>query len=243
MSGDRTEMDDGNVLAGEYALGVLTGEELRRARELEASDPSFRTAVERWTGRFASFLADADPVQPPQQLWTRIAGSIGPESAPGNVVALQRKLNFWRGSAIGMTGLAASLAIFLLSRPPAPVRAPAPTVQNPATPMVAVLGDEQETKVVASWDPDRRQLILAVAGKLSGDPAHSHELWVIPTGGKPVSLGTLSGADQSHVKLAEALAQLLRDGATIAISVEPRGGSPTGAPTGPVVASGPLKPA
>ena len=107
--------------------------------------------------------------------------------------------------------------------------------------MVAVLGDEKEAKVVASWDPDRKQLILAVAGKLSGNSAHSHELWVIPAGGKPVSLGTLSGSDQSHVRLANALADLLREGATIAISVEPRGGSPTGSPTGPVVASGPLK--
>jgi anti-sigma-K factor RskA len=43
-----------------------------------------------------------------------------------------------------------------------------------------------------------------------------------------------------HMRLADALAQLLRQGATIAISVEPPGGSPTGAPTGPVVASGPL---
>jgi anti-sigma-K factor RskA len=43
-----------------------------------------------------------------------------------------------------------------------------------------------------------------------------------------------------HMKLADALATLLQQGATIAISVEPMGGSPTGAPTGPVLVSGPL---
>jgi anti-sigma-K factor RskA len=42
------------------------------------------------------------------------------------------------------------------------------------------------------------------------------------------------------MELAQALAELMRNGATIAISVEPRGGSPTGAPTGPVIASGAL---
>lgn len=241
MSDKRTDIDDRNLLAGEYALGVLTGEDLLRARELEATDLSFRANVARWTGTFAHLLGEVAQVEPPPQLWARIAGSIGSTGARGNVVSLRRKLNFWRGSAVGMTGLAACLALFLLVRPPA--TSPAPTVQASAAPMVAVLGDEQEAKVVASWDPDRRQLILAVSGKLSGDPAHSHELWVIPAGGKPVSLGTLPGADQSHVTLAEAIAQLLREGATIAISVEPRGGSPTGAPTGPVVASGPLKPA
>jgi anti-sigma-K factor RskA len=43
-----------------------------------------------------------------------------------------------------------------------------------------------------------------------------------------------------HMRLAETLARLLENGATIAISVEPRGGSPTGIPTGPVIASGAL---
>jgi anti-sigma-K factor RskA len=95
-------------------------------------------------------------------------------------------------------------------------------------------------KVVASWDPASRRLVLAVAGDMPADPSHAHELWVIPEGGKPRSLGTMATGKQMHMRLAEALAQLLQQGATIAISVEPPGGSPTGAPTGPVVASGSL---
>ncbi|GAA4752021.1 anti-sigma factor [Sphingomonas daechungensis] len=239
MSDDRTDMDDRNILAGEYALGALTGDDLRRARDLDASDAEFRADVERWTGRFTRLYEEVSEVAPPRMLWSRITADVGHTGASGNVVALRRKVSIWRGSALGMTGIAAALALFLVFRPPVPV----PVRAVPAEPMVAVLGDAQEAKVVANWDPDRRQLITVVSGKLSGDPAHSHELWVIPAGGKPVSLGTLPGSDQSHVTLAEALAKLLQEGATIAISVEPRGGSPTGAPTGPVVASGPLKPA
>ena len=82
--------------------------------------------------------------------------------------------------------------------------------------------------------------MLAVAGDMPADPSHAHELWVIPEGGKPHSLGTMARGRQMHMRLADALAQLLQQGATIAISVEPPGGSPTGAPTGPVVASGAL---
>jgi anti-sigma-K factor RskA len=142
-----------------------------------------------------------------------------------------------------MSALAACLAIVLVTGLPSPRHPPVPVqVQQPAaTPLVAMLGDEdKQMKVVASWDPAARQLILAVPGAMPADPNHSHELWVIPADGKPRSLGTMAGGKQMHMRLADALAQLLQQGATIAISVEPPGGSPTGAPTGPVVASGAL---
>jgi anti-sigma-K factor RskA len=106
---------------------------------------------------------------------------------------------------------------------------------------VAVLGDsDKKMKVVASWDPASRQLVMAIVGEMAVDPRHSHELWVIPSDGKPRSIGTMSESKKAHMRLADTLARLLQQGATIAISVEPPGGSPTGAPTGPVVASGSL---
>ena len=64
---------------------------------------------------------------------------------------------------------------------------------------------------------------------------------MIPAGGKPRSLGTMAGGKRMHMSVEQALAQLLRAGATIAVSVEPAGGSPTGQPTGPVIASGTLQ--
>jgi anti-sigma-K factor RskA len=139
-----------------------------------------------------------------------------------------------------MTGLAAALALILVGQPRTLI-APPPQVQQASAPMVAMLGnDRQEMKVVASWDPAARQLVLAVAGDMPADPGHAHELWVIPTGGKPRSLGTMPGGKQMHMRLQDAIAELMRQGATIAISAEPPGGSPTGAPTGPVLVSGAL---
>ena len=100
-------------------------------------------------------------------------------------------------------GVAASLGFVLLQQPrsvPTPV-----VVQQPplSTPMVAMLGDGGKSmKVVASWDPTARQLVLAVAGEMPADPAHAHQLWVIPADGKPRSLGTMPASKQMHMRLA-----------------------------------------
>lgn len=242
MTDDRNMTDGPHDLAAEYALGVLTGEELRRARELERTDSRFRSEVSRWSGRLAPLLDEVQEVDPPADGWAAIERRIGAPAGNGNVIQLRRRVHQWRGIATAMSALAACLAIVLAAGLLRPAPAPVQVEQRPAAPpLVAMLGDrQQQMKVVASWDPAAQQLVLAVAGDMKADPRHAHELWVIPPGGKPRSLGTMGSGKQMHMKLADALAQLLRQGATIAISVEPPGGSPTGAPTGPVVASGAL---
>ena len=140
-----------------------------------------------------------------------------------------------------MTALAASLALVLVAAAATGARAGLRAIGARARRWSRCSAtSSKQMKVVASWDPAARQLVLAVAGDMPADPSHSHELWVIPAGGKPRSLGTMPAGRQMHMRLADALAQLLQQGATIAISVEPPGGSPTGAPTGPVVVSGAL---
>jgi anti-sigma-K factor RskA len=226
--------DDRRDLAAEYALGLLVGDELEAARALVADDPDFRAEVHGWTARLAPLLEEVQAADPPSRLWPAIASATG--GATDNIVALKRRVNVWRGISVGMTALAASLAIVLLQpAPQAPVR-------SPAAPMVAMVSDDGKTMtVVANWDPDDRQLVLAMAGDMPEDPGKAHELWVIPQGGTPRSLGTMADKPMSRMELAETLADLLSQGATIAISVEPPGGSPTGAPTGPVIASGTLE--
>lgn len=240
MSDTRDDFEDGNALAAEFALGVLEGSALDEARSRAASDPAFATEVARWRGRLAPLLEDVDEVRPPAESWERIDRLIGGTAAANdNAALLRRAVRVWRSATVVMAAIAASLAFVLLFQP-ARRAVEQPPAGQAATPMVAMLGSDDSTKVVASWDPAARQLILAVPGPMPGDQAHSHELWVIPAGGKPRSLGTMDRGKQMHMRLADALADLLQQGATIAISVEPRGGSPTGAPTGPVVASGTL---
>jgi anti-sigma-K factor RskA len=241
MTDDR-EYPEPASLAAEYALGLLAGDRLRDARALERSDSDFAAEVARWRGRFTPLHSETQEIAPPADLWSRIeAATLDHTSANDNVQVLRRRLRIWRSAAGGFAAVAACLALVLVFEPKTRV-APLSQLHAPtsATPLVALLGDKGAMKVVASWDPAARQLIIAVPGDLPSSPAHSNQLWVIPPDGKPRSLGTMQSDRQMHVRLADALARLLQQGATIAISVEPPGGSPTGAPTGPVVASGAL---
>ena len=223
-----TDRRSSQTLAAEQALGLAAG-----------GDSSAEAA--RWRGRFAPLFDEVEPVDPPADLWARIALRTGGAADTGNVVVLRRRVNLWRAATGGMTALAASLALVLLQQPnaPPPPIAAAP-VERAAAPMVAMLGEGKQMKVVASWDPKSQRLVLAVADDMPADPKHSHELWVIPAGGQPTSMGTMPDSKQMHMELADQLARLLQQGATIAITVEPQGGSPTGKPTGPIVAAGAL---
>ena len=246
MNDDSNLPEDANDLAAEYALGVLVGVDLHWARKLVQTDDRFRDEVARWSGRLAPLLDEIEPAAPPATVWQGIERRLGGGPDRENVVQLRRRADRWRGIATAMTALAACLALFIALRPlPPSLAVPIPASAQrsvPVQPLLAMLGNgESGTKVVATWDPAAQRLILAVTGPMPSDPRHAHELWVIPPGGRPRSLGTMGTSKQMHMQLADALAKLLQQGATIAISVEPPGGSPTGAPTGPVVASGSLK--
>lgn len=240
MTDDRTRPEDDAALAAEYALGLLEGEERARAGRLAGADSTFRAEVQRWLGRFGPMLDQVAPVAPPSELWTRIENATTAPAQSSNVHPLQRKLTMWRGVAAAMTALAASLALILLFRPATVVPVTKPPQLAPA-PMVARLSAGQQVALVASWDSQRRQLLIASAAGLHLQPSRSHELWVIPAGGKPRSLGVMPETAQAMMHLPLDAGKLMAVGATIAVSVEPRGGSPTGAPTGPVVASGTLE--
>jgi anti-sigma-K factor RskA len=241
MTDDRALPEELATLAAEYALGVLDAAESERARGLAASDPRFRQAVEQWLGRLGPMLDDVHPVAPPPTAWSGIEAATRPGREAGNVYVLRRRLTVWRGLTGAMTALAASLALFVMLRPPARLPVQPPVQAAPAAPMVARLSDEKQVALVASWDPQRGQLLLARAGGVRVERAHSHELWVIPAGGQPRSLGVMPEANQALMRLPAGASALMRAGATIAVSVEPLGGSPSGSPTGPVVASGALE--
>jgi anti-sigma-K factor RskA len=228
---DRPESVDRDTLAAEHALRLLSGEKHREAAALEAADSPFAARVARWRARFGPFFEEIESVQPPDRVWHRIEHATA-GTPVSNVIALRRSADRWRAATIGMTALAASLALVVVQQP---------RTAPPSAPLVAMLGDrERNMKVVASWDPAQRQLVLAVAGDIPPDPSHAHELWVIPAGGHPRSLGTMPAVKQMHMRVADPLARMLRQGAVIAISAEPPGGSPTDRPSGPMLLSGAL---
>lgn len=74
--------------------------------------------------------------------------------------------------------------------------------------------------------------MIVRAGQLPPRPAErDFELWALPTGGKPVSLGLLPAGGTAERNLSEDQLKALAHATQIAVTVEPAGGSPTGQPT------------
>ena len=233
-------------LAGEFALGLLDGEDRRAAQSQLARDPVFRVDVAQWRGMLAPLLDEVVEVAPPARLWPTIERQIAATAASGrsqgndNVVQLRKRLVVWRSVAAGAMALAASLALVVLTRPASV--APPPAVQAPvAAPLLAMLGDEENGGLmVAKWEPAARRMTIAAPQTIELESGRVQELRIIQANGTPRSLGVLANGDRSELEIVPAMSQQLQSGATLAVSVEPLGGSPTGLPTGPVIATGKL---
>lgn len=222
---------DRDWLAAERALGLLAGDALAEANRLEAGDRAFAGDVARWSMRFAPLLDEVAPAEPPARVFAAIERRLAPND---NVVGLRSRLRRWQVASGGLTALAASLGLALLLQP----RALPPVAPPPArAPMVAMV-EGGPNHLVATWNGDKMLMVVpamvAAAGK-----NHSHQLWMIPSDGKPRSMGVMP-IGPMHLTVEPATATMLAEGATLAVSLEPAGGSPTGLPTGPVIASGKL---
>lgn len=237
-----TEADDIDDLAAEYVLGTLDASERASVSARRAREPQLDAAIRAWEHRLAPLNDIVRPVAPPsgllEKITTRIAngGRAGIASPGGaDVIDLTRRMKRWRTSAIAASALAASLAIAIgVDR-----FAPKPPSRN----LVAVLQkDASSPAFLVSVDVDNRLMtVRPVAAK--HEAGKSYELWIIHDSlGKPKSLGTVDDpAPVTKPTLAGFKPDVIED-STYAITLEPEGGSPTGAPTGPVVFSGKMLP-
>ena len=240
MSGpdfNANDFDDAGALALDFALGALDRDARAAAERRLASDPAFRAEVEGYA-RLLSPLDDATaPVAPPPHVWEKIAMTIAPAPTQRTPAPLSPErqgwfasLNLWRGLAGASTALAIGAVAMLMLRP-------AP----PAQPLlVATLASSSGAALLtATYDAARGAVILTPAGK-EDVAGRTPELWVIEGDNPPRSLGLIDiSTPGSHAIPADRL-KGLKPGSTLAISLEPAGGSKTGAPTGPVVATGKL---
>lgn len=222
----------------DYALGGLDRAAMHDARLRLLRDPAFRAEVEQWQALLSPLTDTITPVPPPPGLWDRIAAESGPVAAPLSATAsvaerptLWSSLGLWRVWAVASTALA-GLALVMLLNPPKPAAAPRLLVATLASPTGSAL-------LTATYDAARGAVILTPADKSAAD-GRTPELWVIEGDNPPRSLGTIDiDTPENHAIPAERL-KGLKEGSTLAISLEPPGGSKTGAPTGPIVATGKL---
>lgn len=231
---DYSRPDLADRLAAEYVLGTLRGGARRRFEALLPAHPGLRQALQAWQQRLMP-LADAVPaVTPRPEVWQRVQGRLFAERPSANeTVALRwwQRLGLWQGA----TGLASAALVALLVLGPVPGDTPPPILVVLATNPGAGAG-AVPASFVASVGSDRQTLVLKPINLPPIDAARAFELWSVPAAGAPRSLGLVDRQGRIVVRVQD----LLRGTAAFAVSLEPATGSPTGAPTGPIVSLGRL---
>lgn len=246
---------DDPMIAAEWALGLLEGEELLAARGKAATDPDFAWRKDWWDNWFAP-MTDAMPgAEPGAHVWNGIAARVAaqqgaataadasPQGQGVNVVALEARVRRWQWVA-GLTSAAAALALALFMFAPgqSPVEAP-PAQIAAAAPMVATVPiGETGLRLDVTYIPESEKMLVAAIG-LTADGVHDHELWLVPSDGSAVqSLGVVAPGEVRAMTLPAAVTAKLGDGAGLVLTREPIGGKPEGVDAGPVVAKGAFAP-
>jgi len=254
-------------LAAAYALGTLRGGARRRFEALARQSATVRAAALIWQERFASMtelqLADV----PDPNVWKRIENLLRAQELDGRtaqeppvLAGLRRALAWWRGAALA-GGLATAAAVVvgvnlssevgsqggqLAQAAQERARLAQQNLQlaqkleaTPQIQYVAVLADDKASaSMLVTFDPRHNTLTLKRVGGFQEGPDKSLQLWALPPGGGPKSLGVLGG--DAVVKLTAAENQV-KEVPALAISLEPKGGVPEGSgPSGPVLFKGAL---
>ncbi len=256
MSTDQDIERDDPMIAAEWALGLLEGEELLAARGKVANDEAFAWRKYWWDNWFAPLTDEMKGAEPGPHVWTAIAAGVdhnralqaeaelaGGGGAAANVIDLQARLRRWQWTA-GLTSAAAAVLLAFLVFAPGSEPAPSPgAAQTPAIaaadPMVAQvpIGDTG-LRLDVTYIPESERMIVGAIG-LTADGVHDHELWLVPEDGSALqSLGVVKPGEVRSMTLSEEIARNLENGVGLVLTREPIGGKPEGEKAGPVVAEG-----
>lgn len=210
-------------VAAAYVVGTLRGAARRRFEKLCATSPDAMRRVRLWEDRFMELQPDLAPVAPRSHVWASIAQRIGRHPRP------VRNAHRWWWGLGGAVALSVMLAVTVRWMYP-PLSVVATVAQSQTQPLWQI-----------SRSVDSTVLSVSAARAIAENPDAAFELWALQRNGSaPVSLGLLprSGSVRRSLSVRQVAALMGSD--TLAVSVEPPTGSPTGLPTGPVVYTAPL---
>ena len=222
-----------HLLAAEYVVGTLRGPARRRFASMARTDPRVEAILRTWEGELTPLAARVPPVEPPARVWKEIERKIGDRP----LAARDRETSglspvFWRTFGMLAAGFASVLAAAFLWFSPQ-------RESDPAFVAVLTASDAVPRMVVAIHGSN--ELRVRMVKPWTGVEGKSLELWAVPKGGAPRSLGLIDNDRDSRIRLAAADPRVAGANA-FAVSLEPRGGSATGQPTGPVLCSGVIAP-
>jgi anti-sigma-K factor RskA len=219
-----------DALAAEYVLGTLRGRARERFERLARTDRALADAVRNWEDRLLPLAEELPPVAPPARVWTAILARV--RGAPPARASLWSSLGLWRALAVASLATVVALSVVVFR----------PTPALPEGALVVVLaGTDAKPALVASAGRLGRTLSVKPVARVDVAADRALELWMLPDGGNPRSLGLISATGVARVALSVPADEALRNIPALAVSLEPSGGSPTGLPTGPVLYTGPVQ--
>lgn len=207
-----------DAVAAEYVLGTLDAGARRRMRQLMVEREDARRAVWRWERALGGLCHELRPVTPPARVFEAIRRRLASPATSS-----RRGL----GWLAGALPVAAAFLLYIFLQPPT-----APNFER-----AAIINDAAGQALwVVKADLDQGTLAVSARGAAPAATDRDYELWLLPDGRAPISLGLLKTdkATVTRTLAAETLAAL-PDTTAVAVSLEPAGGSTTGAPTGPVL--------
>jgi anti-sigma-K factor RskA len=242
-----TEPPPDEILAGEFVLGVLDVAQRREVQARVEVERAFAQSVAEWERSLAPWLADIEPVEPPAQVWARICLRLGwKDSEPAAAVGFWQSLGFWRAATALCMLVAVGAIVWSLQvvrTPPEQIAheqppAPAEPGANPVTPLAH---DDGTPGWLATVDIAHGTVLIVPVPTAPDPQGRVTELWLIPAGKAPRSLG-LVPIDKSHtVTVPEDVRAALVAGSVLAVTLEPAAGVPHPAPTGPIIAKGAIQ--
>lgn len=229
-------------MAAQYALGVLRGGARRRMEQLARQEPAVHAAIAHWQRRLAGVAELHAPAVPVEAVWCGIESRLGwkiedarpavpaaaPRARPTGWAGWWQIPAFWRMTTAAFAVTAVVALVGTLGRWES-----APPSQGV---VVAVLQSQQaQPAMLVSWDARGRALVVRRVDDLPLSAQQALQLWALPDGGKPKSLGVIGHAREARLPLDALPANV----SALAVSVEPPGGSPNpDGPSGPVVFQG-----
>lgn len=218
-------------LAAEYVLGTLKGGARRRFQGWLHNDAALRRTVAEWEERLLPLSEFAGEQAPRAEVWRGIERRLKLQApVPAWQFWRRESLDFWRALSMASGAVAALAVVVAVALTQAPE---APVINYAAT-----LTDEQSRTAILLTGDSRRQLMdVRVVNSVAVAADKTLQLWAIPKQGNPRSLGILP--DNRSARLALSERAIGGDVQLLAISLEPKGGSPDpNGPTGPVLYKG-----
>jgi anti-sigma-K factor RskA len=219
--------DEDSLLVAEYVLGLLPEDERASLRARLKSEPLLRGDLAFWRSRLASLDVEFAESTAPAAVWPRLEQRLFTGQAKGG---WWNSLALWRSVAAGAFAVAA-VAVALN------VTAPKPDPKAFAAELVAALHAEgSDVSFVALYSNTGELRITPLSGEQYTDK--DYELWAIEDGGPAKSMGVIAANARNDVKIAPDILVDFGEGTTLAVTLETKGGSPTGVAQGPIVALG-----